>query len=112
MLVVYTAIFSVVISTTASRDRILRRSPDVEFTSDSCTQLRDVIWIKYISTTTEEMQSDSLYIYATTEEMYFTYVNLPSPNGKIFFTVYSTTDEMYSNRSTSALRLIDVEEMQ
>ena len=38
-----------------SRDAILRRSPDVEFTSDSCTQLRDVIWIKYISTTTEEM---------------------------------------------------------
>ena len=110
--VMNTAIFSVVIHTTASRDTILRRSPDVEFTSDSCTQLRDVIWIKYISTTTEEMQSDSLYIYATTEEMYFTYVNLPSPNGKIFFTVYSTTDEMYSNRSTSALRLIDVEEMQ
>ena len=51
----YTAIFSVVISTTASRDKILRRSPDVEFTSDSPTQLRDVIWIKYISTTTEEM---------------------------------------------------------
>ena len=51
----YTAIFSVVIFTTASRDRILGRSPDVEFTSDSCTQLRDVIWIKYISTTTEEM---------------------------------------------------------
>ena len=87
-------------------------SPVVDMTSDSPTQLRDVIWIKYISTTTEEMQSDSLYIYATTEEMYFTYVNLPSPNGKIFFTVYSTTDEMYSNRSTSALRLIDVEEMQ
>ena len=52
---IYTAIFSVVISTTASRDKILRRSPDVEFTSDSPTQLRDVIWIKYISTTTEEM---------------------------------------------------------
>ena len=51
----YTAIFSVVIHTTASRDTILRRSPDVEFTSDSHTQLRDVIWIKYISTTTEEM---------------------------------------------------------
>ena len=51
----YTAIFSVVIHTTASRDTILRRSPDIEFTSDSCTQLRDVIWIKYISTTTEEM---------------------------------------------------------
>ena len=50
-----TAIFSVVISTTASRDKILRRSPDVEFTSGSRTQLRDVIWIKYISTTTEEM---------------------------------------------------------
>ena len=107
-----TANFSVVIHTTASRDAIFRRSPDVEFTSDSPTQLRDVIQIKYTSTTTEEMQSDSLYIYATTEEMYFTYVNLPSPNGKIFFTVYSTTDEMYSNRSTSALRLIDVEEMQ
>ena len=50
-----TANFSVVISTTASRDRILRRSPDVDFTSDSPTQLRDVIWIKYISTTTEEL---------------------------------------------------------
>ena len=112
LMVCYTAIFSVVIHTTASRDPILRRSPDVEFTSDSRTQLRDVIWIKYISTTTEEMQSDNLYIYATTEEMYFTYVNLPSPNGKIFFTVYSTTDKMYLNRSTSALRLIDVEEMQ
>ena len=54
-MVCYTAIFSVVIHTTASRDAILRRSPDVEFTSDSRTQLRDVIWIKYISTTTEEM---------------------------------------------------------
>ena len=43
------------IFTTASRDRILRRSLDVEFTPDSRTQLRDVIWIKYISTTTEEM---------------------------------------------------------
>ena len=41
--------------------------------------------------------------YATTEEMYFTYVNMPSPNGKISFTVYSTTDKMYLNRSTSAL---------
>ena len=51
----HTAIFSVLIHTTASRDPILRRSPDVEFTSDSRTQLRDVIWIKYISTTTEEM---------------------------------------------------------
>ena len=51
----YTAIFAVLISTTASCDRIHRRSPDVEFTSDSPTQLRDVIWIKYISTTTEEM---------------------------------------------------------
>ena len=55
LMCVYTAIFSVVIFTTASRDRILRCSPDVEFTSDSRTQLRDVIWIKYISTTTEEM---------------------------------------------------------
>ena len=108
----YTAIFSVVIHTTASRDAILRRSPDVEFTSDSRTQLRDVIWIKYISTTTEEMQLENLYIYAMTEEMYFTYVNMPSLNGKIFFTVYSTTDKMYLNRSTSALQLIDVEEMQ
>ena len=51
----YTASFSVVIHTTTSRDPILRRSPDVEFTSDSRTQLRDVIWIKYISTTTKEM---------------------------------------------------------
>ena len=51
----HTAIFSVVIHITASRDAILRRSPDVECTSDSRTQLRDVIWIKYISTTTEEM---------------------------------------------------------
>ena len=50
-----TANFPVMIFTTASCDKILRRSPDVEFTSDSCTQLRDVIWIKYISTTTEEM---------------------------------------------------------
>ena len=54
-LIHHTAIFSVVIHTTASCDVILRRSPDVEFTSDSRTQLRDVIWIKYISTTTEEM---------------------------------------------------------
>ena len=100
------------IHTTASRDTILRRSPDVEFTSDSRAQLRDVIWIRYISTTTEEMQSYNLYIYATTEEMYFTYVNMLFPNGKIFFTVYSTTDKMYLNRSTSALQLIDVEEMQ
>ena len=107
-----TANFSVVIFTTASRDNILRCSPDVEFTSGSPTQLRDVIWIKYICTTTEEMQSENLYIYATTEEMYFTYVNMPSLNGKIFYTVYSTTDKMYLNRSTSALRLIDVEEMQ
>ena len=97
MVELHTAIFSVVIFTTASRDRILRRSPDVEFTSDSCTQLRDVIWIKYIST--------------TTEEMYFTHVNMPSLNSKIFYTVYSTTDKMYLNRSTSALQLIDVEEM-
>ena len=51
----HTAIFLVMIHTTASRDTILRHSPDVEFTSDSRTQLRDVIWIKYISTTTEEM---------------------------------------------------------
>ena len=51
----HTAIFSVVIHTTVSRDTILRRSPDVKFTSDSRAQLRDVIWIKYISTTTEEM---------------------------------------------------------
>ena len=93
------------IHTTASRDAILRRSPDVEFTSDSCTQLRDVIWIKYISTTTEEIYSDDLYIYATTEEMYFTYVNMPFPNGKISFTVYSTTDKMYLNCSASALHL-------
>ena len=107
----YTAIFSVVIHMTASRDIILRRSSDVEFTSDSHAQLRDVIWTKYISTTTEEMQSDNLYIYATTEEMYFTYVNMHSPNGKIFFTVYSTTDNMYLNRSTSALGLIDGKEM-
>ena len=55
VLIRHTAIFSVVIFTTASRDEILRRSPNVEFTSDSCTRLRDVIWIKYISTTTEEM---------------------------------------------------------
>ena len=110
--VMNTAIFSVVIHTTASCDVILRRNPDVEFTSDSGTQLRDVIWIKYISTTTEEMQSENLYIYAMTEEMYFTYVNMPSPSSKIFFTVYSTTGQMYLNRSTSALRLIDVEEMQ
>ena len=54
-MVCYTAIFSVVIHTTASRDVILRRSSDVEFTSDSRTQLRDVIGMKYISTTTEEM---------------------------------------------------------
>ena len=51
----HTANFSVVIFTTASRDNILRCSPDVEFTSGSPTQLRDVIWIKYICTTTEEM---------------------------------------------------------
>ena len=108
----HTANFSVVIHTTASRDAILRRSPDVEFTSDSRTQLRDVIQLKYISTTTEEMQLENLYIYARTEEMYFTYVNMPSLNGKIFYTVYSTTDKMYLNRSTSALPLIDVEEMQ
>ena len=50
-----TANFSVVIFTTASRDNILRCSPDVEFTSGSPTQLQDVIWIKYICTTTEEM---------------------------------------------------------
>ena len=112
LMVCYTAIFSVVIHTPASRDPILRRSPDVEFTSDSCTQLRDVIWTKYISTTSEEMQLENLYIYATTEEMYLTYVNMPSLNGKIFYTVYNTTDKMYLNRSTSALRLIDVEEMQ
>ena len=69
------------------RDTILRCSPDVEFTSVSPTQLRDVIWMNCISTTTEEMWSENLYIYAMTEEMYFTYVNMPSPNGKIFFTV-------------------------
>ena len=46
---------TVVIHTTASRDPILRCSPDVEITADSRTQLIDVIWIKYISTTTEEM---------------------------------------------------------
>ena len=50
-----TAIFSVVIHKTASRDGILRCSPDVEFTSGSRTQLRDVIWMNYISNTTEEM---------------------------------------------------------
>ena len=43
--------------------------------------------------------------------MYLHYVEISLGNGKIFFTVYSTTDEMYSNRSTSALRLIDVEEI-
>ena len=46
-----------------------------------------------------------------TEEMYFAYVNMLPPNGKIFFTVYSTTDKMYLNHSTSALQLIDVDEM-
>ena len=51
----YTANFSVLIFTTASHDRILRCSPDVEFTSGSCIQLRDVIWMNYISTKTEEM---------------------------------------------------------
>ena len=60
----------------------------------------------------DPVQAENLYIYATTEEMYFTYVNMPSPNGKMFFTVYSTTDKMNLNRSTSALQLIDVEEMQ
>ena len=107
-----TAIFSVVIPTTASRDAILRRSPDVKFTFDSRTQLRDVIWIKYISNRTEQMQSDDLYIYAKTEEMYFTYVNMPSLNAKTFFTVYSTTDKMNLNCSTSELQLIDVEQIQ
>ena len=53
--IIHTANFSVVIFTTASHDNILRCSPDVEFTSGSPTQLRDVIWIKYICTTTEEM---------------------------------------------------------
>ena len=57
-----TANFSVVIFTTASRDNILRCSPDVEFTSGSPTQLKDVIWIKYISITTEEMKSGNMYI--------------------------------------------------
>ena len=51
----YTAIFSVMIHTTASHDETLRCSPDVEFTSGSPTQPQDVIWIKYICTTTEEM---------------------------------------------------------
>ena len=44
--------------------------------------------------------------------MYFNYVDTSLANGKIFFTMYSTTDKMYLNRGTSAVQLIDVEEMQ
>ena len=88
---------------TASHDDFLRYSPDLEFTSDSRRQLGDVNWLKYISTTTGEMQLENSYIYAMTEEMYFTFVNMLSPNGRIFFTVCSTTDKMYLNCSTSAL---------
>ena len=53
----------------------------------------------YISLTTEEMQFESFYIYATTEEMYSYYVDINPANGRIFFTVFSATSKMYLNHS-------------
>ena len=59
----------------------------------------------YISLTTEEMQFETFYIYATTEEMYSYYVDINPANGRIFFTVFSATSKMYLNHCTTALHL-------
>ena len=79
------------------------RLPDVlHYISSTSTSCDKYI---YISLTTEEMQFETFYIYATTEEMYSYYVDINPANGRIFFTVFSTTNKMYLNHSTSALHL-------